>query len=181
MRTSYSLTLVLCLGLLSACASKPPATAGEGQPGSKSSPAPVKVVATHDGLLPLPAVAKLDDATFKPVDGYPGKGFHLGAFRSADAWNAFQSAAKLPLDDIDFDRHMVVYAVFDAQTNALSFKRFDSADGVGALHIQWDGIEPFYGTATPAVFAVIERGNLSALTFHAQADSNLKDLGRLSL
>lgn len=185
MRFGSTIVALTIISTLSACAGGSGTTADNEQPApvepataavpnsGGTAAAPARSLAQHDGLIKLGALAKLPAPTFKSTPGYPGKGFHLGAFTDQAAWQEFQALAQLSLPTVDFDSQIVVYAVLDAQTNGLGFDRFSSADGVGTLEITWAGIEPFYKDATPGVFAVVTRGDLTRIAVRADGSREL--------
>ena len=114
------------------------------------------------------------------VDGYPGSGFHFGAFRDAEAYKKFSAATKTaPFSNVDWEKQMVVFAVLDAQTNSLDFLYWTvDAKNVATLQFDWIGIEPYYVDATPAVMALVDRASVKTIEF---APKDAQVLGRYRL
>ncbi|MEM7456067.1 MAG: arylsulfatase [Planctomycetota bacterium] len=123
---------------------------------------PAGFVTEHSCILKLTAVAKLNPTAQIPVSGVEGHNFHLGAIKQEDEWQAFQAEAELPLE-VDFDSQAVIFVVLDARTNKLEFRDFAVNGNEGNLKIHWSLIEPDYGDATPAVFAVVEKESLNSI------------------
>lgn len=115
------------------------------------------------GLINVAGVKALPSPAFVPTKGYPGHGFHLGVFTDADTFDKFAKAAAISSLDVDWDEQMVVYAVLDAQTNALRFASWSATGDTGTLTVIWEGIEPYYVDSTPAVLAVVARDSLASI------------------
>ncbi|HEU5059706.1 MAG TPA: hypothetical protein VFU21_24410 [Kofleriaceae bacterium] len=157
---------LLSLFLAAACGA---ADAGAPEPAARS---PHSVVSTASsfqfaGLIPIDALSLLPKGAQRPTPGYPGHGFSMGVIRDSAGWQSFAAAAKLrDLPAIDFSRQMVVFAVLDAQTNALSQPSWQlQAAGRAVFRFEWSGIEPFYVDRTPATLAVVDRAGVKSIAF----------------
>ncbi len=129
-------------------------------------------------LIPMRVLERLPSPTRVETPGYPGRGFRVGVFDAmaggADAWTAFSAEASISgFPEIDWQRQIVAYAVFDGQTNDVALHGFSTDGSTGVLAIDWDGIEPHYEDATPAVIAVIDVANLDTLRFELADPSRL--------
>gem|GEM_PF-5542570 len=143
-----------------------PAGAPADSPPPRATPGAIAVL---DGLINLAGVGKLPNPVVVAAAGHATDRFHLGVFTGLDQWTAFAAAAGVAdFADVDWTTQMVVYVVLDAQTNELGFKRFElQRDGHATLHIDWLGIEPYYQDSTPAVLALVARGDLDRISVTA--------------
>jgi len=126
------------------------------------------------------AVALLPAATRRPVSGAPGHGYLLGTIQDPDRWHAFAAAAELrDLPALDFGRHMVVFAVLDAHTSALSPAtwKLDSA-GRAVFTFAEAGSEPDDPDSSPGTLAVIDRAGVKSIAFRTLDG---QDLGTVAL
>jgi hypothetical protein len=172
-----NLALAVSLSIVGCSATKPtqtpiantaPSTAAAGAT-APVDPGPSVVFDHRSGLIKVDAVKLLapGSVTYSSVSGYPGSGFHFGAFRDAASYDAFATAAGVaPFADIDWDAQMVVFAVLDAQTNQLSFLDWTTDDqGDASLRFDWIGIEPYYTDSTPAVLALVGKANVKTIHY----------------
>jgi hypothetical protein len=146
-----------------------PGTEGE-RPAVEPSEAPAGETASWNGLVPMASIEGLPVSM--PTPGYPGNGFRVGVFDSPDAWQRFATAARVegfPGREIDWIRQRVAYVILDAQTNSLAFNRLGRDGSSGVIVVDWDGIEPFYEDATPAVLVLVDVRNLEQLRFEVSA------------
>jgi len=156
-----------------------PTSSEDAEPATPSLPSGTAAHAA--GLVPLASVSSLPAGTFVPTPGYPKKGFHLGVFADEASWAAFVAASKVELAKVDFSTQMVVFAVLDAQTNALSFVDLKADGDSATFTIEWSMIEPFYGDATPGVFAIVERGALKQIEVVTEQEKTRSALGTIKL
>ena len=106
------------------------------------------------GLKVLPST----NVGFKKVGGYPGKGFWYGSISTQVEWAAFQSSIDdKQIPEFDFSTQTVLFIIFDAQTNSLGLKSWESEGDKGRLVIEWFGEEMFIDDATPAVLVAVHR------------------------
>jgi hypothetical protein len=171
--TLIPLTLSLFILVPSASCSTSGPQISEAAPAVAGSPA-TGADEHRSGLIKLGALAKLPPTdSFVAFSGYPGKGFHMGTVHDAATFEAIIKAGGWKnLGPVDWNRQMVVYLIFDAQTNALTFKSWTVVGKSKArMTVDWDGIEPFYVDSTPAVIAVVPRGTATLIEFAAAAES----------
>lgn len=181
-----SLLLAAACGAADGAPVDPPATSTPLAAAAAASPrSPISIISTATafrfaGLVARDAVSSLPKGARRPTPGYPGHGFIMGAFRDRAAWQSFVAAADVrDLPAVDFSRQMVVFAVLDAQTNALSPAtwKLDSA-GRAVFRFEWSGIEPFYVDRTPATLAVVDKGGVNSIAF---ATIDGQDLAKVTL
>ena len=127
------------------------------------------------GLLWNRAVSILPVAARRGLPGDPGRGFLLGRVSDQSTWRAFAAAAELrDLPEVDFAREMVVFAVLDARTSALSPAawRLD-AEGRAVFSFAVGGAEPENPDAAPATLAVVERAGVRSIAFRTLEGASL--------
>jgi hypothetical protein len=148
-------------------------------------PVPTRAVTTatyfrHAGPLWNRAVAGLTIAARRRASGQPGQGYLLGTIQDAAAWSDFAAAAELrDPPDIDFAGQMVVFAVLDARTSALSPATW-KLDRAGGAVFTFDesGSEPYDPDAASGTLAVVDRAGVKSIAFRTLAG---RDLGTVAL
>jgi len=135
--------------------------------------APVRTITTtrtlyrHAAFLWNAAVAALPIGARRASSGHPGDGYRFGAVRDPAAWRAFVAAAEIrDLPEVRFDREMVVFALLDDGTAALSPASW-KVDGSGRAVFTFAqaGAEPFDPDAVPGTLAVVDRAGVRSIAF----------------
>jgi hypothetical protein len=126
------------------------------------------------GLIWKDAALKIEGRGEARLDGGP---FTLGVVANGRVFGALvDMLQKAPgkvdpvwkdwAEKINWEKETVAYVILTVPTNRLSLKGFEAPkDGKAALQIRWDGIEPLYKDAFPAVFVRVPRENLKKLVF----------------
>jgi hypothetical protein len=118
-----------------------------------------KPFTTYTGLIRQQAVDKLDrPSQLKVVSST----FVVGVLSDGPAYQAFARAAGLPAaPDIDWNRHALVYVILRDNTNRVRLEQWSiGPDGTGLLQFHWDGIEPYYHGAFPALLHKVDKKGL---------------------
>jgi hypothetical protein len=142
--------------------------------GNMGDPTVVPVQWQFGGLVALPSLPSLPQQhAVVPYAGYPGSAFHLGAFVDDSAWRAFAASALIEGAPAIGAGQAVIFAVLDAQTNALAPARVERQGAELSFTVAWEGIEPHYATSTPAALVLIDKAGIVGVRVRASMDREI--------